>query len=183
MLSQDFVLSLLQASITGAGLVLAVYALIIPIASKLFKSRAETLTELKEEITRISKRIDTKDTKATRNSIARLAEISEEMSSKIPFPTYLSWGIFLTFLGYIASTLMCIQWLVNPNAPISEHIDRSLPTVFVLSTIIFLVVGTASIKDIYSVMKREFEETKKEIEETKSKVEEAKSKADISVKM
>ena len=176
MLSQDFVLTLLQTSVTGAGLVLAVYALIIPIASRLFKLRAETLTELKEEITKISEKLDTKDTEDTQKRISRLTTISEELSEKISFPDYLSWGILLTFIGYIASTLMCIQWLVNPSAPITEHIDSWLPPIFVATTIIFLIVGIVSINDIYSVMKREFEETKK-------KIEEAKSKTDISVKI
>lgn len=171
MLSQILVLALLQASVTGAGLVLAVYALIIPIATKLFKSRAENLAGLREEIAKISEKLDTKDTKDTQKRISRLKTISEELSEKISFPSYLSWGILLTFVGYIASTLMSVQWLANPNATISEHIDQWLPTVFGVTTFVFLIVGIVSIKDIYSVMKKEFEETKKKIEEAKSKAE------------
>lgn len=174
MLSQEFVFVVLQASLTGAGLVLAIYALITPIANRLFKSRAEALAKVTKEIKKTSEEIDTKDTKDTKKKIARLTTLTEELSSKISFPTYLSLGILLTFVGYIASTLMCIQWLVNPSAPITETIDHWLPAVFAASTIIFLLVGVTTITDTYRLLKKEFEKTKEEIEK-------AKSIADISV--
>ena len=50
MLSQELVLALLQASVTGAGLVLAVYALIIPLSRRFFSFRAEEIHEEVEEL-------------------------------------------------------------------------------------------------------------------------------------
>jgi len=167
LLNQDFVFVVLQASLTGAGLILAIYALITPIANKLFKSRAEALIQVTKEIKKISEKIDTKDTKDTKNRIARLTTLTEELSSKISFPTYLSWGILATFVGYIASTLMCIEWLVISSAPICEHIDYWLSPVFAGSTIAFLIVGIITIRDTYLLMKKEFEEIKRKIEELK----------------
>jgi hypothetical protein len=48
MLSENAVSTLLAVSITGAGLVLAVYALITPISEKVFRERTENLESLLE---------------------------------------------------------------------------------------------------------------------------------------
>ena len=45
MLEQDFVLTLLQASITGAGLVLAIYALIVSISRRLIEHKTQILLD------------------------------------------------------------------------------------------------------------------------------------------
>ena len=49
MLSETVVSTLLATSITGAGLVLAVYALITPLSEKIFKERARKLEYLLED--------------------------------------------------------------------------------------------------------------------------------------
>jgi hypothetical protein len=83
MLSQEFVLMALEASLTGAGLVLALYALIAPILSKLFSWRVETATELEremretlpkleKEMREISEKVDVSDAKVVQETIKRL---------------------------------------------------------------------------------------------------------------
>jgi uncharacterized coiled-coil protein SlyX len=161
LLNQEFVFTILQASLAGAGLVIAVYALVIPLLNKLFTERAETLTKLTKELREISKKMDITDSKAIEEKVEKLSRIGTEISGKISYPSYLSLGFSLTFIGYIISTLMCLQILVNPSAPISVPLDGFLVPLFGASTIGFGIVGGFSIKDTYSVLKKEFDETKK----------------------
>jgi hypothetical protein len=46
MLSETIVAAFLETSITGAGLVLAVYALVTPLSQKIFTERANKLNQL-----------------------------------------------------------------------------------------------------------------------------------------
>jgi len=163
LLSQDFVLSLMQASITGASLVLAIYALILPLTRRLFEQRVLTLRRLVEEFKKwaMEMKTDVKDAEELKNLI-------DKIEAQQSLPTYLGLGIGVTFLGYIASTLMSVGWIIEWNKPI---MDEWLAPVFVLTTLVFLAVGLTSIKDIRGVMKKEFEELKKTVEEAKSRVE------------
>jgi len=170
MLSQEFVSSLLQASITGAGLVLAVYALIIPLSRRLFSYRAE---EIYENIQELKKRILDTGAHVSTEEISELETLLETIGKRKEFPTYLSWGAGITFFGYIASTFLSFFWMIDYNRPTA---DNWLPSTFFISTFFFLLLGIISIKDISQTMKREFEELKKKVEETKSK-------ADIAIEL
>jgi hypothetical protein len=50
MLSEEFVLTLLQASITSAELVLAVYTLILPLSGKLLSNKAKETVDKVETL-------------------------------------------------------------------------------------------------------------------------------------
>ena len=164
MLSQEIVLALLQASITGAGLVLAVYALIIPISTKILESRAKTLFESLEEFKEESKKIGTK---ISDDELEYLKELADKIMERRSFPTYLSSGILLSFLGYTVSTLFSMWWLLEWNKP---TMDEWLPIIFGGSTLLFLAVGSLSIKDIYYVMKKEFDEIKTIIDSSRREI-------------
>jgi len=163
MLNENLVLTLLQASITGAGLVLAVYALIIPLTRKFFSYRIETMyTEIEKVRSKVgkgdfsetdtsSRDFSTIDLDALRKNIDRIEEERE-------IPRYLSWGAGVIFLGYMASTLMGYGWLVDWE---KQTVEFWLPIAFVGSTILFLLMGLYAIKDISQTMKKEFEELKK----------------------
>jgi len=83
------------------------------------------------------------------------------------FPTYLSLGAGITFFGYMASALMSFSWLTDKYI---LEVENWLPFTFVISNIIFLILGILSIKDISQTMKREFEQLKRRVEEAESKV-------------
>jgi len=168
MLLESHVLALLQASITGAGLVLAVYALIVPLSRKFFGYRAEAIHE---ELKDLKERIRETDTRVSSKQLKELKAIVESIEERRIFPTYLSWGAGLSFFGYTVSVLMCFFWIIDLN---KLTVDYYIPFTFFISTVFFLLVGIYSVKDISQTMKREFEYLKK-------KVDEAKSEADISV--
>lgn len=164
MLLESHVLALLQASITGAGLVLAVYALIVPLSRKFFGYRAEAIHEELEEL---KERIRETDTRVSSKELRELKAMVESIVERQGFPTYLSWGAGLTFFGYAVSTLMSLFWIIDLNKP---TVDYWLPFTFFISTIFFLLLGLVSINDISQTMKKEFEHLKEKVEEAKSKV-------------
>jgi len=161
MLSQEFVLSLLQASITGAGLVLAIYTLIIPLSRSLFEHRVHTLLTYVEEFKKRAEetKTDIKDTENLKNLIDKISETQK-------FPTYLGLGMAIAFFGYVVSALISVGWLIEWEKP---TMDAWLAPTFIVSTVIFLIVGLNSINDIHGVMKREFERIKQEVEDIKSR--------------
>jgi len=157
MLSENFVLALLQASITGAGLVLAIYTLILPLSRRFLEERArmtlESLEKLKQKVgeIKIETPIDTK----------KLEALVNEFQTRQTYPAYLSLGIAVTFFGYIASALMSVGWILSEDRA-STFYDQWLSLVFVGSTFLFLIIGILSINDINQTMKKEFEKLKKE---------------------
>jgi predicted PurR-regulated permease PerM len=180
MLSKEFVLAILQASITSAGLVLAVYTLILPLSRKLLSYRAketvdkvETLKkELKEKTRKIGEtseklikgKVQETEVRGLREDISRLSSIlaSIEISG---FPTYLKVGAGLTFFGYIVSALMSFFWMLDVRR---TETDIWLPFVFVCSTILFLIVGLLGIKDVGETMTKLYEELKRKVEKVKT---------------
>jgi len=169
-LSETTVSTILTASVTGAGLVLAVYTLIIPLSRRFFSYRAE---EIQEEIQELKERVHETDARISQDELSELKSMLESIEERQAFPTYLGWGAGLTFFSYVVSTFLNFFWLIDYNKPTA---DSWIPFTFLVSTIFFLLLGLFSIKDISRTMKREFEDLKE-------KVEEAKSKTDISVKM
>lgn len=192
MLSQDFVLTIFEASLTGSGLVLALYALITPVLNRLFSWRLsyielerrfqEYLTELerteeqmKESFKKLKGVINddefAKIYDETRSHLAHTGTGLKETVEKQKYPRYLSSGFLIAFVGYIMSTLLSMLWLVNPTSPNINIIDEFIIPVFLVTTVVFLGVGVFSINDTYSVSKKEFEEikerTKGEINKTK----------------
>jgi len=163
MLLESQVLALLQASITGAGLVLTVYALIIPLSRKIFSYRAE---ELHEELRELKDRIRETDMRVSSKELKELKAVLESIGERRIFPTYLSWGAGLAFFGYATSTLMSFFWIIDLN---KVAVDYWLPFTFFIATIFFLLLGLFSIQDINRTMKKEFENLKEKVEEAKSK--------------
>lgn len=151
MLSENFVSALLQASVTGAGLVLAVYTLILPMSRKLFEERSEMLLASIRELSGKAKKLKTK---SLEQEIPYLKELVKRIEGFMKFPRYMSIGMFLTFLGYIISTFLSLSWLMDLHKPV---VDFWLPIAFTGSTLAFLVVGFFSIKDTYSSLKKEFD--------------------------
>jgi len=155
MLEENLVLVLLQASITGAGLVLAVYALIIPLTKTFFNYRSERLEkevkELKEMVAVENPYYETVDLDKIRKRLDRIEKERE-------IPTYLGLGAGTVFFGYMVSVLMSYGWLAEWQKP---TMDFWLPLAFVASTFLFLLMGLYAIKDIRDTMKWEFKDLKK----------------------
>lgn len=110
MLSETSVQAFLGASISGAGLILAVYTLFTPIASRFFEYRAnkmcKTLSEFKEEASKKGADISEKEMEKLENLLGDIKTLQS-------MPSYLTLGINLSFLGYVASALLAVGWILN----------------------------------------------------------------------
>ncbi|HLE75553.1 MAG TPA: hypothetical protein VI864_05860 [Candidatus Bathyarchaeia archaeon] len=164
MLSETVVSTFLQASITGAGLVLAIYALFTPLSHRIFEERAKRLQRQIEKFEGLKNKI-TPDSK--NKELKELQNLQKEIKETKIFPRYLGSGVFLTFVGYVVSVMSDGNWLasLNNRTPPNEFI---IIMVFVFSTIGFLFVGALTIIEIYASMRREFEDVKKKQKEVKS---------------
>jgi len=143
--------SILQASLTGAGLVLAVYTLIIPVSGKLFVKRAKELTNEINHVKNLSEGISTA---TTFEELEELATSIKEIKEKGGMPQYLGIGIGLTFFGFIVSCLMSIWWNIGWYF---DYMDDNLPNVFGLTIAMFLLIGIVTVKDIYETMKSQYQ--------------------------
>ncbi len=163
MLSETVVSTFLVASITGAGLVLAIYALITPMSEKIFRERARKLEclleDFEKEKTKLTVQSSNKDFKRFNNLKNQINDINI-------FPRYLSYGISLTFFLFMFSVLFDWAWLINTaNQTPSNDYYVTLP--FGLAVASFLGVGLLAILDIFGTMKKQFEEIKKKQKEVK----------------
>ena len=171
MLNENIVLGLLQASITGAGLVLTVYALLIPVARQIFQNRTSELKQFLEHYKKESKKLEEKISKGkipsqTTQEIKVYLYLIER---KMGLPDYMRKGMLSCFIGYISSVLMSLLWLLDWYKPM---MDAFLPWFFMMATFAFLLVGINAIIDIYLVFKKEYDDSlKSEINKEKDMLE------------
>jgi hypothetical protein len=173
--------AILTASITGAGLVIAIYALIAHLHKEIFERRLTIVQEKNREFEETKAKITPEE---PWEGTQHLTAIGEEMKSLKTFPKYLGSGVQIVFTGYIISAFISVFWLTNMvQNPQAENI---LLFLFGLSTFVFLIVGWDGMGDVHTLMKEKFEQlkkeqqemekTRKELEEFKRKIREAKSK-------
>jgi len=165
MMNESIVSALLQASITGAGLVLAIYALIVPIAGRIFQHKSEALQKSLDDLKQVTRPI--LEHKGNEKPFRRvvisekdaqsLENVAKQIKARISFPDYLRLGVGASFILYTASSLACLWWLMD-----WERVETAawIPRLFGLSTFVFLVVGICAIRDIYYVLKKDFESFK-----------------------
>jgi cobalamin biosynthesis protein CobD/CbiB len=168
----NLVLTLLQASVTGAGLVLAVYALIIPLSDRIFRYR---IKEISDEVDELKKEAEKTGTSISQDDIRKFRNLLDGIETRKDFPSYLSLWTGLSFLLFVLSALMSLFWIVDI---LKSVVDYWLPFTFFCSIILFLIVGLNGISDISQTMKREFEQLKREkgeLEESRRKLEEFKA--------
>ena len=158
MLEVNIATTLLQTSITGAGLILAVYGIIIPIFSKIVGYRVTSLTNLINQI---------RDKPASEflfkeESIGEAKESLDYIDEIRKLPTYFNKAVIFSFLGYIATSLLCLFWLLNIY---KTNIDGWISWVFGISTVLFGYVGYKTIKDLIGLVKIKHDSLLKEAAE------------------
>jgi len=156
---ENIALALLQSSITGAGLVLTVYALLTPILRTLFEKRAK---ELKDSIEAYRKKSETISTEIKEKEIREIRRLLSKIEEKRKLPGYMNLGIMFSFLLYIISVFLSLWSLFDLNMLVSTIWS------FILATIIFLLTGVSVIIDIYSAFRDEYKSLKEEIDKGKS---------------
>jgi len=164
MLSETAVSAVLQASITGAGLVLAVYALVTPLSHRIFTERAKILDSKIEEFEkqRCDLTLDSSD-----KELKQLQKLQREIEQMKIFPRYLGVGIALTFVFYMFSVAFSTYWLLYTNFRTLNTEIEIIGTFWSANTL-FMVVGVLVIYEVFRSMKKEFEEIKEKQKRVKS---------------
>lgn len=163
MLTESFVSTVIQISITGAGLILAIYALVAPLSRRIFKERARILESKIQEFEELRSHITPESSKKDIDNLKKLKVEIEEI--KI-FPRYLGIGVTLTFLCYMFSLIAASGWLANPLSRTPDN-EAFIIILFTVSNVLFLIVGLLTIFEVFTVMKKEFEKIKKKQKEIK----------------
>jgi hypothetical protein len=158
MSSETVVSTFLVASITGAGLVLAIYALITPISQKIFKERENKLNGLLKEFEKEKKKITADSSK---KEYDKLKNLGNEIKQYKFFPRYLGIGVLLTFFLFMLEAILDWFELFEPTTQIA------VGAFFIVGLISFLVIGTFTIAEIFDMMLGEFKEVNKKQKEVK----------------
>jgi hypothetical protein len=153
----------MEASMAGAGLILAIYALIVPMAQRIFK---ESVEDLNSKITEFEKLKNKITPESDDNELKQLKNLIREIKDLRKFPSYLGIGVVFTFFLFAISIYFDTLWIITPS-PHSTGFDFLVVLLFITATSIFLVVGVGAISRIYKSIKKEFDEITKKQKELK----------------
>ena len=156
---ETLISTLLTASITGAGLVIAIYALITPISNKIFERRLETLKKKLRQFEEVKAQTTPEEASKDAKILKALASEIREMKT---FPSYLGSLVLFDFVLFAFTAFLSLFWFFSNREDVQTY---GVVGLFALSAFLFLAVGMGSIIDVYGSMKREFEQLKKEKEE------------------
>jgi ABC-type glycerol-3-phosphate transport system permease component len=159
MLEENLVLALLQTSVAGAGLVLAVYALVIPLWRRISRHRAKAEYRMYEKFKKQVAEVKQPSADQT-YTLKTMLETIERYQN---LPAYFSLSIMFTFISYIVSTFLSLAWISYLSY--RDTIGQYLSFFFVLSTLFFMVVGIATIYLVAKALDLESEELKQKLKE------------------
>lgn len=170
---------MLTTSITGAGLVIAFYALIARMSDSIFSCRFELFEEKTQEIERIRSNPASFKEGNLQKTSSRLKELGKDIDSIKTFPRYLGIGVGINFVLFIATSLICANWLymyTQPNNPTQN--DWIIVVLFMFTVGFFGIVGAAGITDVRDTMKIQFKNLAKKKKEIKEEIKYAPKEAE-----
>ena len=101
MLADNIIIAIMAASVTGAGLVIAFYALLARMSEKIFSTRFEQLDERRAQVEQITSNPDSFSEKNLKKTTAKLKELEGQIHSMKAFPQYLGIGVIISFSLFI----------------------------------------------------------------------------------
>jgi type III secretory pathway component EscU len=179
MLSETVIAAIMTSSITGAGLVIAFYALIARMSDKIFANRLKQLDERRLAIKEITSKPDSFEDKNLKKTTKRLEDLRKEINSMKTFPKYLGPGVILDFFFFLMTAFLSLIWLATipeNRAPMSDSI---VLIIFFMSLFTFFVVGVYGIIDVMTTMAVDFRKLKEKKEDIKVELKEVPKEAKI----
>jgi len=146
-MNENIALGIIQSSVTAAALIFAVYTVLMPLLKDILTMRANLAVKKREEI---EKRIEGDLAKADEDEITKLKELQE-------LPWWASTGLLLTFILFLASTLIATLWFIIDKKQDPTN-DTSL-WVFASAISMFLLTGAGALIQIKDTLSRELEKT------------------------
>jgi hypothetical protein len=150
---------ILEASITSAGLLIAIYALITPLSSKIFETRVKPLKQKRREFIDLMAKISPE---GSEDDIDKLRSLSGEIGEIGTFPSYLGQSVIFDFVLFMVTAIFAFFSLIDPSV-IGWQISCEI--LFGISMLGFLSVGVYAIVDVFRSMRSEFENVKKQMGE------------------
>lgn len=144
-------LAIMQASLTGGGLVIAIYSIVGILRSEMISRRMSMYPEILQRLTEIKTQTSEPSGKLQKlSSVLEQSSVLDQMDTVLNFPFYFNALVALSFVLHIAATLMCVYSL-NQGIPA----DLNVTFVFVIATVCFVALGFAIIVDFYRIMNEE----------------------------
>jgi len=179
MVSETVITAVMTSSVTGAGLVIAFYALIARMSDRIFANRLEQLEKRRREIKEITSKPESFQEKALEKTTKRLEDLRKEINSMKTFPRYLGPGVLLDFFFFVMAALLSLFWLANTPEKRAPMGDTVALIVFFISLFTFFVVGVYGIIDVLTTMTADFSKLQEKKEDIKAELKEARKEAKI----
>lgn len=152
-LHSAYVLALLVGSVTGAGLVLTVYTLLVTKGEDLLKHRTKTKRKIRSEYLEHLKALQQKMPPEDFNKKKiELARDQGKMVKAWGIPGYLGDGLVGSFVLYAGTAVLSVWWFWT-SAASRDNIGTVLSWTFVIATLFLILGGTELMFDIRSYLK------------------------------
>lgn len=155
LVSAEYVFALMVGGVTGAGLVLTIYSLLLTRGEELFRYRLMELKEAMHRATGLEKiRPEMTDNEFRRMKRAAEANLRRIAAFRQP-PSYLGWPLLISFVLYGGTCLGAIWWYwVAPGIPMKGDLVTTISWAFGVATLFLLVTGIDLISDIRGALGR-----------------------------
>lgn len=178
MISETFVSTVLQSSITGAGLLFAIFGIIIPIMPKILESRLRTyksrLRDFSEKIKDLEKKTPNH---FPHDELIKGVEEIEEFRNPLPFT--IGYVLFV-FSLFTISGFLCLLWYFNIFLNLKPETFLNLIGLsFGAAIISFTFLAFDTIKNIFNIVENDYKEIKEDFKEYKKILELSKEEKDI----
>lgn len=170
MIPENLASSILTASITGAGLVIAFYALIAHMSDRMFENRFELLDEKNREVEQIVGNVESFNRENLKLTTKRLEELGQEIDSMRTFPRYLGSVVAIDFGIFLFAAILSLTWLWSSPESRAQMNDWMILLIFLISVGLFAFVGIYGITDVMSTMKYHFTKLSKKKEKVKEEI-------------
>lgn len=193
-LSETLISTILATSVTTAGLILAIYALLTPIFRRIVETRRKLLADKKAEFDKQNERIDFS---SSTNEIKKLEALKSEIDEVGTFPPFFGNFVLLSFLFCTISFLFALiifyaQSISPTDTAVEWAVMLLMVSLFVTGCYLFFGVGAYVIVQISRVLRQEWktlieekkeakESTGEELEKLRKDIEELKQKEDMRV--
>jgi ABC-type multidrug transport system fused ATPase/permease subunit len=166
----------MTASVTGAGLVIAFYALLANMSDRIFERRIQRLEEKRQEFKNTvqdTQNLNISNLESTRAHARRLTSLTDEIEERGSFPSFLGPLVGFDFILFIITAFLAFYWLGI------YEVDRTVPLgnlvifVFIGSLASLGISGVFGITEVYQTIRYRFEELKKQKEHAKEEIREA----------
>lgn len=172
-MTETMVTGIMTASVTGAGLVIAFYALLAAMSDRIFERRVQKLHEKHEEVKSIQSESHAFESSNFGATSKRMSSLNDEIEEIQSFPKYLGPFITADFLLFILSASFAFYWLVTSGADRTVLWGNLVVFAFIGSLALLVLSGVSGITEVYKTIHDRFEELKKQKEHAQAEIREA----------